>query len=496
MTQDPGGNPPSSAAAPPQLVAGAPEAHGPPPTSGATPSPYGAPPASSAPWSGRDAPYRFDGEGAELLGVGLVNQLIAGVTCQIARIVGYTSGRRKKWIIERRVVEGCRIAYDPPLGDSIVHALKCWGLRLVTLGLAWPVTRVWDERFDAHHSRLSDGRRTKFEGDIGEAYVLWILDIVTKPLLFLGLGVFLYPWREARDRGWVVRNTFLEDGAGGWRRLAFDGTGMSYLVTRLTSLLLTLLTLGLYGPWADVRFEKWAASLTRDERRAPRRPPMGPQTPVEWIVVAASGLSFLAPIVLFVVLVGATGAAVAIAKLREVTGIGRDAPAPSAAAPSPPASQAPEDARPARNVTACAVARASSEQPRHPASHAFDGKTSTAWNENAKGDGTGEWVEATLPPGSFLSYVEVSGGWAQTSGGLDLWAHNNSFRVMRVSWEGGSTDVAFSRTADRGVKKRVEVGARVTTIRFTALEVDRGKFDDLCLDEILLHGDVSEPCGR
>jgi len=59
---------------------------------------------------------------------------------------------------------------------------------------------------------------------------------------------------------------------------------------------------------------------------------------------------------------------------------------------------------------------------------------------------------------------------------------------MRVSWDGGEREVTFDRKNDRGRRKRVEVGAVTRTLRITALEVDRGRFADLCLDDVAIYG--------
>jgi serine/threonine protein kinase len=133
--------------------------------------------------------------------------------------------------------------------------------------------------------------------------------------------------------------------------------------------------------------------------------------------------------------------------------------------------------------------RASSEKPAHPAEHAFDGIAETAWTEASPGDGAGQWVEAEFRPDTWVSEVEVGGGWsAETASGLDLWMHNTTFRRMRVSWDGGEKVVTFDRGTDRGKRKRIAVNAATRHVRITALEVDRGRFRDLCLDEIVVFG--------
>jgi hypothetical protein len=164
------------------------------------------------------------------------------------------------------------------------------------------------------------------------------------------------------------------------------------------------------------------------------------------------------------------------------------ASAAAAAKPAPP---------PSGDVTlTCFVsAQASTEQKSHPAAHAFDEDVQTAWNDSAP-DGTGQWVETRLRPGTFVDHVDVGGGWsASTSDGkTDLWPLNSSYKTMHVTWEGGAADVQFNRATDRGVKKSVPIGTVTTFVRFTATAVDRGKYADLCLDDAIVFGSCAADC--
>ena len=184
------------------------------------------------------------------------------------------------------------------------------------------------------------------------------------------------------------------------------------------------------------------------------------------------------------------GGALAIVAAVVLLGMRRGSE-PVAAPARPSASAAASAPAPVRDITRlCRTdVRASSEREAHPAAHAFDGSSSTAWTESAAGDGSGSWIEASLRPGTYVSAIEVSGGWAfETSSGVDLWQHNNTFRKMRVSWDGGEQIVDFDRARDRGHKKKIEIGATTRSVRITALEVDRGRFSDLCLDEVAIYG--------
>ncbi len=188
--------------------------------------------------------------------------------------------------------------------------------------------------------------------------------------------------------------------------------------------------------------------------------------------------------------IGLAGAAlmVAIAVVAWMNLNGKQTAVATSASAPPSASTAPAPMKDITRLCRTAV-RASSEKPGHSAEQAFDGISETAWTEAAPGDGAGQWVEADFRPGTWVSEVEVGGGWSATTGsGTDLWKINSTFRRMRVSWDGGEQVVTFDRKTDRGKRKKVEVNAKTEHVRITALEVDRGPFLDLCLDEVAVFG--------
>lgn len=219
-------------------------------------------------------------------------------------------------------------------------------------------------------------------------------------------------------------------------------------------------------PEASARFPSMDALLVHlEQAREPAR--------ARWLAIGAGVLA-----------AGALAAAVGLARSE-----GTRASAPAASSPAPPPS--PSAAAPVENVTRLCkrAVRASSERAEHPAAHAFDGIPATAWTEADPGDGAGSWLEIELRPGTWVSAVEVGGGWsATTASGLDLWAHNTTFRRMRVSWDGGERELTFDRATDRGKRKRISIEAPLRTLRITALEVDRGRWRDLCLDEVEIWG--------
>jgi len=175
-----------------------------------------------------------------------------------------------------------------------------------------------------------------------------------------------------------------------------------------------------------------------------------------------------------------------------------EAPASSATAAmsaAPTATAVAAAPRTVNEVTKRAVVqvKASSEQACHLAGYAFDGWPTTSWTEDSPGDGTGEWLEATLAEGTFVEYLEVSAGWftKRSNRAFDAWDKNNTFRTMKLTWDGGEATVEFNRYTDKGRRKRVKVGKAVKTLKLTAVAVDKGTFNDLCLDDIWIFGSIA-----
>jgi hypothetical protein len=189
-------------------------------------------------------------------------------------------------------------------------------------------------------------------------------------------------------------------------------------------------------------------------------------------------------------------------KASDGQGTSTEAPGSSASAASvSPAAQtatAAKDTAQPRTITeitkrAVADVKASSEQACHGARYAFDGWPTTSWTEDSPGDGTGEWVEATLVPGTFVEYVDVSGGWftKRSNRLFDAWDKNNVFQTMKLTWDGGEETVEFNRFTDKGRRKRVKIGKAVKSLKLTAVAVNKGTYNDLCLDDIWIFGSIA-----
>jgi len=86
-------------------------------------------------------------------------------------------------------------------------------------------------------------------GLIGITILATLLCIFT---LFIG-----YPWAVCMKLRWVTKHTFIDG-----RQLRFDGTGGQLFGKYIVWLLLTIITIGIFGLWLGIKMKKWTVSHT------------------------------------------------------------------------------------------------------------------------------------------------------------------------------------------------------------------------------------------
>ena len=70
----------------------------------------------------------------------------------------------------------------------------------------------------------------------------------------LGLGT---PWAICVKERWIAKHTIIDG-----KQLAFDGTGGQLFGNFIKWFLLTILTLGIYGFWLDIKMKQWLTKHT------------------------------------------------------------------------------------------------------------------------------------------------------------------------------------------------------------------------------------------
>lgn len=94
----------------------------------------------------------------------------------------------------------------------------------------------------------------EFRGS-GFGYI-WLL-VWTTVVSILTFGLF-FPWAYSAQQRWIASNTYING-----RQLVFNGSGLGFLGTWLLIMILSAITLGLYIPWAYCRMKRWEVENTR-----------------------------------------------------------------------------------------------------------------------------------------------------------------------------------------------------------------------------------------
>lgn len=93
----------------------------------------------------------------------------------------------------------------------------------------------------------------KFEGS-GFGY-FWLM-LWTSVLTLVTAGLF-FPWAYSAQQRWICRNTYVEG-----RQLEFTGTGLGFFFQWLVIMVLTTITFGIYAPWGYCQFKRWETENT------------------------------------------------------------------------------------------------------------------------------------------------------------------------------------------------------------------------------------------
>lgn len=92
-----------------------------------------------------------------------------------------------------------------------------------------------------------------FDGGLFELVVLRIIGTI---VTVLSLGILL-PWVYCRFYRWEVNHTVIDG-----RRLVFTGSAIGLFSQWIKWLILSFITLGIYGFWVNIKLKKWRTKHT------------------------------------------------------------------------------------------------------------------------------------------------------------------------------------------------------------------------------------------
>ena len=82
------------------------------------------------------------------------------------------------------------------------------------------------------------------------------INILQSLIMFLTLGLAV-PWAVCIKQRWIAKHTILDG-----RQVYFDGTGGQLFGNYIKWFLLTIITIGIYGCWLDIKMKQWSVKHT------------------------------------------------------------------------------------------------------------------------------------------------------------------------------------------------------------------------------------------
>jgi uncharacterized membrane protein YjgN (DUF898 family) len=231
---------------------------------------FGAPPPSGPPMqmgqAGAEIRGDFSGTGCELLG-----QLLLGAVLML-----FTGGIYGPWFmckmlnfVAQRTTFGptprgtLQFRFDGRGGQLFVQYLVGAILTGITAGLyaPWFICKMTRFFLDNTTISASDGSsyNLRFDGQGGDLFKTYIVGAILTALTF---GIYR-PWFDCKLNKWFAERTKIVSNGQQVGQIDFVGQGGELFVTWLVGMIFTVLTVGIYKSWLEVKLNKFNAEGTR-----------------------------------------------------------------------------------------------------------------------------------------------------------------------------------------------------------------------------------------
>ena len=219
-----------------------------------------------APGAAGEVRLGYVGTGGELFGELFVGWLLTMITfgiytpwfiCKMHRYLSSKSsvGPTQKGVLKLQFVgEGGKLFVV-----YIVNVL----LTMITFGIYGPWAACKLTKWFAEHSVAvaPDGSQYKlrFNGEGGSLFGVWIVGALLMMVTF-----YIYtPWFMCKLRKWFYTHTQIEENGQPAGQLDFVGEGGDLFGTWIGGVLLTIITLGIYGAWFECNLSRFWLQNTR-----------------------------------------------------------------------------------------------------------------------------------------------------------------------------------------------------------------------------------------
>lgn len=207
-------------------------------------------------------PYTVEYEGRSTFDGSIWQRLGWNFLCRLVMLISLglaypaTVCWKMRWRMKHTVYCGKRLSFDGK-GGQLFGKWICWTLlTIITIGIYSFWLRKKMEQWKAKHTHVA-GEYAVFGGTFdGGAFAMFGVKLLVGFVSLITLGL-AYPAMACWKERWYCKHR-IYDG----KRLSFDGRGIQLFGKYLCWILLTIVTVGIYGLFLPNRMLKWKASHT------------------------------------------------------------------------------------------------------------------------------------------------------------------------------------------------------------------------------------------
>ena len=193
----------------------------------------------------------FDGGLLQLIGYRFLGFFVTTLTLGICLPWAYTMVYG--WEAKHTVINGERLTFDGTAIGLFGNWIKWLLLTIITCGIygLWVGIKLKKWRVSHTHTENNHHSESYFDGGLLE-FIGWTLLGGLVSAVTLGLCT---PWACTMIYNWETKHTVING-----NRLHFHGTAIGLFGNWIKWFLLTIITLGIYSFWLQIKLKKWIVS--------------------------------------------------------------------------------------------------------------------------------------------------------------------------------------------------------------------------------------------
>lgn len=192
----------------------------------------------------------FDGGLLELIGWRILAFLIIGVTFGIA--TPWAKCMLYSYQFKHTVYNGKRLKFEGTGGDLFVNIFKWVFFSIITLGIYLIFVPVKKTKWVISNLHYEDEEFVKGESFFdGSTLQLIGVNLLSFFLNTISFGL-LYPFTVCFKLRWINKHTVINK-----KKVVFTGKALNLFGKYILWCFLTIITLGIYGFWLDIKMLKW-----------------------------------------------------------------------------------------------------------------------------------------------------------------------------------------------------------------------------------------------